>query len=73
MTPESNMTAPWAADTPECDWQAPRPCAVTVALLVALAEDVDAYIWANGDVDTTRLVAVVTECCQEAGLGVGAA
>jgi hypothetical protein len=49
---------------------APRP---SVAMLQALAEDVDAYIWANGDVDTARLVAVVTECCEEAGLGVGAA
>jgi len=50
---------------------APRPCAVTVAMLCALAEDCDAFIWANGDIDTAKLVAIVTECCQEAGLGVG--
>lgn len=54
-------------------WAGPRPAAVTVAMLEALAVDVDAYVWANPDVSTPRLLEVIAECCQEAGLAVGEA
>lgn len=50
---------------------APRPCAVTVAMLCALADDIDLYVWQNVDVDTGNLLKTISECCQEAGLWVG--
>ena len=43
----------------------------TRQLLWVFAEDIDAYVWANPDTSTEKLLEVVRECCAEAGLGVG--
>lgn len=53
------------------EYGGPRPIAVTVAMLEALAEDIDAFCWANPDISTENLLKTIGECCQEAGLGIG--
>ena len=41
--------------------------------LFLFAEEVDAYVWANGDMSTEMLLETIRECCAQDGLGVGAA
>lgn len=42
-------------------------------LLWVFAEDIDAYVWANPDTDTRKLLETIGECCSEAGLHMGEA
>lgn len=45
--------------------------ALNTQMLWVFAEDISAFVWANPDMDTVKLIATIAECCAEAGLGVG--
>lgn len=53
--------------------ETPQSLGTTIAMLRVFADDIDAYIGANPDIDTRKLLEVIGECCVEAGLGMGVA